>query len=187
MILNKYYPLRVHQSPVFLQHPEISSCSKSMLCTEPESLGDDQTASAFLGEQANGRKGEQLETSLAVQPDGMMGKHRDGEQNPLERAQVSEEVGKVVFKRECLALKLPSSCEGMEGHEEPHPVTPGTAANGISHANQGGSFFFLAGVGIYLKATQVAARHFVRLSMMVRRQRGATARNTDQGRKYLLQ
>ena len=103
-----------------------------MLCTEPESLGDHRTESASFEGQADGRKGEQLETSFAVQPDNVMVKHRDGEQNPLERAQVSEEEGKVVFKRECLALKSPSSFEGMEGPAEPHPVTPETAANGIS-------------------------------------------------------
>ena len=68
MIVNKYYPLRAHPSPVFLQHSEISSCSKSMLCTEPESLGDNQTESASLGGQADGRKGEQLETSFTVHP-----------------------------------------------------------------------------------------------------------------------
>ena len=50
-----------------------------MPCTEPESLGDDQTESASLGAQANIQKEEQLETSLAVHPDDMVGKHWDGE------------------------------------------------------------------------------------------------------------
>ena len=67
--------------------------------TEPESLGDDQTKSAYFGAQADGRKEEQLETLLAVQPDDMTGKHRDEEHNLLEQAQVSEEEGKVVSKR----------------------------------------------------------------------------------------
>ena len=44
-----------------------------MPCTEPESLGNDQTKSASPGAQAGGRKEEQLETSLAVQPDDMTG------------------------------------------------------------------------------------------------------------------
>ena len=35
-------------------------------------------------------------TSPAVQPDDMMGKHRDGEHNPLERPQASDEEEKVV-------------------------------------------------------------------------------------------
>ena len=33
---------------------------------------------------------------LTVQPDGITGKYRDGEQNPLEQAQVSEDEDKVV-------------------------------------------------------------------------------------------
>ena len=61
-----------------------------MPCTEPESLRDDQTDSASLGAQADGRKEKQLETSIVVQPDDMTGKHRDGEQNPLEQAKFSE-------------------------------------------------------------------------------------------------
>ena len=66
----------------------------------------------------------------------MTGKHRDGEQNPLEQAQVSEEEVKVVSKCECLALKSPSACEGMEGPGEPHPVTQQTTAvDGISHVD----------------------------------------------------
>ena len=64
--------------------------------TAPELLGDDKTKSASFGAQEDGRKEEQLETSLAVQPNDMTGKHRDGEQNPLERAQVSEDEVKVV-------------------------------------------------------------------------------------------
>ena len=35
-------------------------------------------------------------TSPAVQPDGVVGRHRDGEHNPLERPQVLEEEEKVV-------------------------------------------------------------------------------------------
>ena len=44
-----------------------------MPCTEPESLGDAQIDSTSLGAHADGRKEEQLETSLAVQPDDMTG------------------------------------------------------------------------------------------------------------------
>ena len=148
MIIKKYCPLPdrppARQSPVHLQHPEILSCSQSpMPCTEPESLGDDQTDSASLGAQADGRNEEQLETSLVVQPDDMTGKHRDGEKNPLKRAQFSEEEGKVVPKCECLALKSPSACEGMNGPGEPHSVTQQTTvADGISHPDQGGFFCF---------------------------------------------
>ena len=83
-------------------------------------------------------------TSFAVQSDNMIRKHQDGEQNSLERAQVSEEEGKVVSMRECLALKSPLPCEEMEGPREPHLVTPETAANGISHVDQGVNFFFQA-------------------------------------------
>ena len=169
-----------------LRRAEISSCSKSIVCTKSESLGDDQTESASLGGQTDRQKGEQFKTSFTVQPDNMMGKYRDGEQNPLERAQGSEEEGKVVSKRECLAPKSPSSCEEMGGSGESRPVTPETAANGISHADQRGIFFFQAEVGMDLKTTQAAARHFVRLPMIVRQQRGATARSTDQGGKCLL-
>ena len=67
-----------------------------MPCTKPESLRDDQTKSSYFGAQADGRKGEHLETSLQVQPDDMMGKHRDWEHNPLERPQALEEEDKVV-------------------------------------------------------------------------------------------
>ena len=138
MVLNKHFPLPpARQSSVYPQHPEISSCSQlPVSCTEPDSLGDDQTKSASCGAQVDGRKEEQLETLLAVQPDDMTGKHLDGEHNPLEGAQVSEEEGKVVSKCECLALKLSSACEKMEGPGEPHPVTqPTTAVDGVSHAD----------------------------------------------------
>ena len=67
-----------------------------MPCTKPESLRDDQTKSLYFGAQANRRKEEQLETALQVQPDGMMGKHRDWEHNPLERLQALEEEDKGV-------------------------------------------------------------------------------------------
>ena len=63
---------------------------------EPGSLGDDQIKSASGGAQADGRKEGQLETLLAVQPDDMTGKHRDGEQNPLERAHAEDEEKVVV-------------------------------------------------------------------------------------------
>ena len=56
MVLNKYLPIPEHQSPVLSQHQEISSCSKSLSCTEPESLGDDQIESESLGAPAYGRK-----------------------------------------------------------------------------------------------------------------------------------
>ena len=95
MILRKYYPLPVRQSPV-LTHSEIPSCSPSLTCTEPESWEDGQTDSDALAAQAGGRKEEQLETSLAVQPDDMTGKHRDGGQIPLEQEKFLEEEGKVV-------------------------------------------------------------------------------------------
>ena len=97
MILKTYYSLPARQVPVHSKHPGISSCLQSpMSYTEPESLGHDQTKSASFGAQANGGKENQLETLLAVQSDDMTGKHRDGEQNPLERAQVSEDEDKVV-------------------------------------------------------------------------------------------
>ena len=83
-----------------------------MPCTEPEPLGDDQTKRASLEAQADERKEEQLKTSLAVHCDAMTGKHRDGEQNPLEQAQVSKEEGNVVSKCERLALKSPSPARG---------------------------------------------------------------------------
>ena len=103
--------------------------------TEPGSLGDNQSNCASLGAQAYGRKEEQLETSLAVQLEDMTRKHRDGEQNLLERAQVSEEEDKVVSKGECLALKSSSAWEGMEGPGEPHSVTQQTTAvDVVSHA-----------------------------------------------------
>ena len=39
MVLNKYFPLPEHQSPVLPQHQEIPSCSQSLSCIEPELLG----------------------------------------------------------------------------------------------------------------------------------------------------
>ena len=78
----------------------------------------------------------------------MTGKHRDGEHNPLERAQSSEKEGKVVSKCEVLALESPSACEGVEGLGEPHPVTQQTTAiDCVSYADctrspdQGGGVF----------------------------------------------
>ena len=68
-----------------------------MPCTKPDSLRDDQTKSPNFGAQADGRKEEQLETSLAVQPNDMTGKHRDEEHNPLEQPQVSEKEDKDKF------------------------------------------------------------------------------------------
>ena len=68
MILKTHYPLPARKAPVYLQQHEISLCSQE----------------------------EQLETSLEVQPGDMMGKHRDGEHNPLERPQVSEKEENVV-------------------------------------------------------------------------------------------
>ena len=103
MILKKYYPLPV--SP----HPEIPSCSSSLPCTEPESSRDDQTESDSLGAPIDGPKEERSEIPLAVEPDGMMGKRRDGEHIPLGRARFSEGEGKVVPKRGCPALKSPSA------------------------------------------------------------------------------
>ena len=47
--------------------------------TEPESLGGDRTKSESFRAQADGSKEEQLKTLLAVQPDDMTGKYRDGE------------------------------------------------------------------------------------------------------------
>ena len=71
-----------------------------------------------------------MEISLVAQP----------EQNQLERAQVSEEEGRVVPKCKCLALKSPSACEEMEGPGELHPVTPQTTAGGISDGDEGNIF-----------------------------------------------
>ena len=69
MILKTYYLLPARKAPVYLQQQhEISLCSQE----------------------------EKLETSLGVQPGDMMGKHRDGEHNPLERPQVSEKEKNVV-------------------------------------------------------------------------------------------
>ena len=68
MILKTYYHLPAHRAPVHPQQQEIPSCPQE----------------------------EQLKTSLAVQPDDMTGRHRDGEHNPLERPQLSVEEDKVV-------------------------------------------------------------------------------------------
>ena len=70
-----------------------------MPCTEPESSGDDQTEGDTLRAQTDGRKEEQLETSLAVQPGDMTGKHRDGEQIPLDQENFSKGEDKMVYPR----------------------------------------------------------------------------------------
>ena len=83
----------------------------------------------------NGNR-KKLETLLAVQSDDLTGRRRDGEHNPLERAQVPEEGGKVVSKCKCLALKSSLACEEMEGSGKSHPVTQQTTAvDGVSHAD----------------------------------------------------
>ena len=107
MVLKKYYSLSVRQPPVLRLHPEILSCSSPLPCTEPELLGDNQTKSESLGAPADELKEEQLEISLVEQY----------EEIQLDRAQVSEEEGKVVPKRECPALKLPLACKGLERPE----------------------------------------------------------------------
>ena len=114
MVLKKYYPLPVHPlsgSP----HPEIPSWSPLLPCTEPESSGDDQTESGYFGAPADGPKEERSEIMLAVQPDYVTGKHRDREQTPLERVQLSGGEGKVVTKRAFPVLKSPSAGKGLEG------------------------------------------------------------------------
>ena len=79
MILKTYYPLPARQASVHPQLTKVSSCSPSpMPCTKPESLRDDQTKSSYFGAEINGRKEEQSETSLEVQPNDVMGKQRDG-------------------------------------------------------------------------------------------------------------
>ena len=50
----------------------------------------------------------------------MAGKHRDGKQIPLERAQRLGGEGKVVPKRAFPAMKSPSACKGLEGPEQLH-------------------------------------------------------------------
>ena len=105
----------------------------------------------------------------------------------LELAYFLEEEDKVVTKRECLALKSPSACKGLEGARESHPVTLHFAVDGILHADQEGNPFFQAEVGMDPETTHVTARHFVRLPMMVRQQQETTARGTNQGRNYPFQ
>ena len=76
------------------------------------------------------------EIPLAVQPDDMTRKHLNGEQVPLERAQISEGESKAVPKRAFPALKAPSICKGLKGSEELYFEVPHTTAvDGISHAD----------------------------------------------------
>ena len=83
MVLKGTTRVPVRWSPV-LPHPEIPSCSLSLPCIEPESSGDDQTESDPLGVPVDESKEEQSEIPLAVEPDDITAKHRDGEQIPLE-------------------------------------------------------------------------------------------------------
>ena len=124
----KYNPLPV--SP----HPEIPACSSSLPCTEPESSRDDQTESDSLGPPIDGPKEEQSEMPLAIEPDDMTGKHRDGEHISLKRAQVLEEGGMVVPKRGCLVLKSPPADTRVDKSGEPHPVMQQSAV-----ADRGGN------------------------------------------------
>ena len=187
-IFKTHYPLPARQSLIHRQHPKIPECSQpSLPSTETDSFGDDQTRSASPGAQTDGRKEEQLETSLAVQPDDMAGKHRDGEHNPLERAHVSEEEGKVVSK-----CKSPSACEEIERPGEPHLVTQQTpAVDGVSPADctrsldRGGNFSFQAEVGKDLETTSRCSPF--REIGDVWQQQGMTARSSVRGRKYLFQ
>ena len=78
MVLNKHFPLPRHHSPVYPQHPEISSCSQSpMRHTELESLGEDQTKSASFREQANDGSRNSWKPYSQYTPDGSTEKHRD--------------------------------------------------------------------------------------------------------------
>ena len=80
----------------------------------------------------------------------MTGEHRDYEQVPLERAQCSGGEGKVVPKRACPALKLPSVGKGLEGPCGLHLKMQQTAVDdvlGVYYTRilkQGGKFFFQA-------------------------------------------
>ena len=84
MTTKKYYPLLVRQSPV-PPHPETPSYLSSLSCTESESSGDDQTESDSLEAPADGSEEERSEISLVGESDDMTGKHRGGEQIPLEQ------------------------------------------------------------------------------------------------------
>ena len=125
-----------------------------------------------LGAPADGREEEQSEIPLAGEPDDMPGKHRDGEQISLERAQFSERESKVVPKHAFPALKSPPADTKFDKSRELHAVMKQTAVNGFSRANctrstnQGEHFFFQADVRMDPETTtQVAARQFMKLPM----------------------
>ena len=114
IIRKMHYPLPVCQSPV-LPHPESPPCSSLLPCTEPESSGDDRPRVIFSEQQTvDGSKEGQSGVPLAVEPDDMTGKHRDGEQVQLERPQSSEGEGKVVLDRAFPALKSPSAFKKLD-------------------------------------------------------------------------
>ena len=108
---------------------------------------------------------EAVENSIRGEPADITGKHWDGK-ILLERAQFSEERGKVVPKRAFLVLKPLSACKGLEGPGEPHSVMLQTAAEGVLHADQGGNFAFQENVGGNPETIpQVTARQVARLPM----------------------
>ena len=64
-------------------------------------------------------------------------------------------------------LKSQSAFKGLEGPGEPHPVTPQTTADGISHVNQEGNNLFQADFEVNPEptTTQVTVRQVSRLPM----------------------
>ena len=84
---------------------------------------------------------EAVGNPIRGEPADITGKHWDGE-IPLERAQFSEERGKVVPKRAFPVLKSLSAWKGLEGPREPHSVMLQTAAEGALHADQEENFVF---------------------------------------------
>ena len=69
MILKTYYPLPVSQPPLPPQDKKTPSYPPPLPCTEPDSLGDDQTKSESPGAPTDGREQDQLEVSLVEQPE----------------------------------------------------------------------------------------------------------------------
>ena len=82
----------------------------------------DQSESDSLKAPADRSEEERSEIPLAGEPDDMTGKRRDGEQIPLEQAQLSEGEGKVVPKRVSPALKPQPAGTRLDKSGELHPV-----------------------------------------------------------------
>ena len=159
----KYYPLPVNPLPVS-PHPEVSSCSSPLPCTEPVSSRDGHTKSDYLEAPADGQEEGRLEIPLVV-------RHDMAKEIQLERAPGLGGKGKMMPKRKCPVLKPPPTGTRLGIPGESHPE--------MQQLRIRGKFTFSSRRWVNPETTsQVTARQLAKLPM-IRQQGGVTAWSTE--------